>query len=105
RAIDDKLSHVRNVEDAEGVSYGLMFINDAGVLNRHQPAGEWNHFCAEPHVFVIKRRFSRRVFNHERNYARASAAQGPEAVVHLPSFDSSPSSSSQSRRRGTLPPS
>jgi hypothetical protein len=25
-------------------------------LHRHQPAGEWNHLCAEPHVLVVKRR-------------------------------------------------
>src|SRR6476620_8209565 len=33
---DDELSHVRNIEHADCVSYGLMFIHDATVLHRHE---------------------------------------------------------------------
>ena len=56
-AIDDKLAHVRNVEDADIVPHCLMFLDDAGVLNGHQPAGEWNHFRSESHVLIVKQRF------------------------------------------------
>src|SRR6266404_6750540 len=64
RSTDDKLSHVRNIEDANAVSDGLVFSNDAGVLNWHEPTGEWNHFCAQPHMLVVKRRFSLCDFAH-----------------------------------------
>src|SRR5262249_26751353 len=42
-AVDDELAHVRNVEDANIVPHCLMFLDNAGVLHRHYPAGEWNH--------------------------------------------------------------
>ncbi len=57
-AVHDELAHMRNVEDADIVSHYQMFLNDAGVLHRHQPAGEWNHLRAKPHVLVVKRRLS-----------------------------------------------
>ena len=53
---DDQLAHVRNVEDADVFSHGLMFIHDAGVLHRHEPAAERNHLRAAPHMFVVERR-------------------------------------------------
>src|SRR5207245_5030849 len=37
---NDELSHVRNVEDADVVSYRLMFLDNACVLNLPQPAGQ-----------------------------------------------------------------
>ena len=65
--VRDQLSHVRNIEDADVVSHGLMFLDDAGVLHRHEPAAERNHFRAEPHMFIVKRRFLRRGFAHAPN--------------------------------------
>ena len=54
---DDKLSHVRNIEHADGVSDGLMFIYDTGILHRHEPPPKWDHSRTEPHVFLVQRRF------------------------------------------------
>jgi len=54
---DDELPHMRNIEHSDGVSDGLMFIHNAAVLHRHEPAAEWDHSRTEPHVFLVKRRF------------------------------------------------
>ena len=67
RRSDDELSHVRYVEHADVVSHALMFLHDAGVLHRHEPAGERDDFRAEPHVLIVKRRFSLRDFAHAPN--------------------------------------
>ena len=61
---DDELSHVRNIEHTDCVSYGLMFIHDATVLHRHEPAAEGDHSCAKPHVFLVKRRLFLGGFAH-----------------------------------------
>ena len=68
RRSHNQLSHVRYVEDADIVSHAPMFLHDAGVLHRHEPAGERDDFRAEPHVLIVKRRFSLRVFAHAPNY-------------------------------------
>ena len=51
----DQLAHVRNIEDADGVSHRLVFLHDAAVLHRHEPAAEGDDFRAQPDVFVVKR--------------------------------------------------
>ena len=61
---NDELAHVRNVEDADVVSDRLMFLDDACVLNRHQPAGERHHLRAAFDVLVIQRRLFLRSFGH-----------------------------------------
>jgi hypothetical protein len=66
-ALDDELAHVRNVEDADIVPYRLMFLDDAGVLNGHKPAGECNHFRSESDVLIVKRRLFMCGFSHKRN--------------------------------------
>ena len=63
-SIDDQLTHVRNVEHPDVVSHGLMFFHDAGVLNRHQPAGERHHLRAVFYVLVIQRRLFLHGFVH-----------------------------------------
>src|SRR5437016_5450061 len=35
---DDELSHVRNIEHSDRVSYALVLIHDAAILHRHEPA-------------------------------------------------------------------
>ena len=62
--VHDQLPHVRNIEDANVVSHGLMFLDNARVLNRHDPSGERDHSRAEPDVFVVKRRFPRSSVTH-----------------------------------------
>jgi len=57
-AVYDELAHVRNVEDADIVPHCQMFLDDAGVLHRHQPTAEWNQLRAKPHVLVVKGRLS-----------------------------------------------
>jgi hypothetical protein len=48
-----------------------MFLDDAGVLHRHKPAGEGNHLRAEPHVLIVKGRFFMRDLGHR---AKVTAA-------------------------------
>ena len=40
RPLDEELAHVRQVEQAGGRPDGAVLLDDAGVLDRHQPAGE-----------------------------------------------------------------
>src|SRR5262249_8673951 len=54
---DHKLSHVRDVEHAGGISHGLMFVDDAAVLHRHDPSAERHHPRTQSNVLVVKRRF------------------------------------------------
>ena len=56
RIADDQLSHVGNIEDADVISHGLMFFEDADVLHRHEPAAERNDFRAAPHMLLVQRR-------------------------------------------------
>jgi hypothetical protein len=65
--LHDQLSHVRNIEDADIVSHGLVFLDDARVLDRHEPPGEGNHSPAEPSMFFVKRRFLWCLFAHAPN--------------------------------------
>jgi hypothetical protein len=60
----NQLSHVRNVEHANIFSHSLVFLHDAGVLNRHKPARERRNLRAAPNVFVVKRRTFLPGFGH-----------------------------------------
>jgi len=48
------LTHVRNIEDPNVVSHGLMFPDDACVLDRHEPAAERNNFRAALDMFFVQ---------------------------------------------------
>ena len=76
---DDKLSHVRNIKHAHRFSNRLMFVHDAGVLHRHEPAAERHHSRFEPHVFLIKRRLFFGGIAHLRSLAQVEviAPTGP----------------------------
>ena len=63
-SLDNQLAHVRNIENADAVSDGLMFLDDARVLHRHEPAAERNDFRPEPHMLFVKRRFFRHGVSH-----------------------------------------
>src|SRR5207245_3088547 len=63
-SLDNELSHVRNIENANAVSDGLMFLDDARVLHGHEPAAERNDFRPEPHMLFVKRRFFRHGVSH-----------------------------------------
>src|SRR5438309_7111240 len=82
---DDELSHVRNIEHADGFSHGLMFIHDAGVLHRHEPAAEWDHSCAEPPVFLVKRRLFLGGFAHASilDFEESDASMHPNAGLKV----------------------
>ena len=43
-SFDDQLAHVRNVENADIVSHGLMLLDDARVLHRHEPSARTAQF-------------------------------------------------------------
>ena len=53
-SFDDQLAHVRNIENPDIVSHGMMFLDDARVLDGHEPSGERHNFRAKPHVFIVK---------------------------------------------------
>ena len=53
-SFDDQLAHVRNVENPDIVSHGLMLLDDARVLHGHEPSRERHNFRAKPHVLVVK---------------------------------------------------
>jgi hypothetical protein len=63
-SFDDQLAHVRNVENADVVSHSLMLLDDARVLDRHEPSRERNNFRAKPNVLVVKWRPFLRGFGH-----------------------------------------
>ena len=49
------LSHVRNVEDTDVLTNGLMFFENARVEDRHVPPAETDHFCTKLYMFFEKR--------------------------------------------------
>ncbi|GBF26187.1 hypothetical protein MnTg02_01224 [bacterium MnTg02] len=53
-ATDEKLSHVRNVKNANRISYALMFFFDTPVLHRHAIAAELDHLGAKPDVNLVQ---------------------------------------------------
>ena len=55
RAVDFDFAHVADVEQAGGRSHGAVFFEDAGVLQRHVPAAEIDHFGAHPAMGGVKR--------------------------------------------------
>ena len=97
RSFDDQLPHVRNVEDADVVSHSLMFLDNARVLHRHEPSGEWNHLRAQPHMLAVKRRLAVFAVRHERQ-PRLSGSYRKQMDI-----DSSALSSPRSRGRGKDP--
>ena len=56
RALDEQLAHVRQVEEAGPLADGAVLLEDAGVLERHQPAAELDELRAERHVSIVERR-------------------------------------------------
>src|SRR5580700_6617038 len=49
------LTHVRNVKDANVLTNSLVFVQDTRIEDRHVPAAEADHFCAELYMFFEKR--------------------------------------------------
>ena len=47
-------AHVAHVEYATMLAYGLMFVDDARVLDRHVEASKRTDECPEVYVFVIQ---------------------------------------------------
>src|SRR5207244_6643308 len=83
-SVHDQLSHVRNVEDPDIFPHGLMFVDDACVLHRHEPSSEGNHSRAELNMFFVKWRFFWRTSAHASKLdcttARASIPEIPRAA-------------------------
>ncbi len=55
-ALDEELAHVGEIEQAGPGTHRSMLVEDAGVLDRHQPAGELHHLRAEGDVAIGQRR-------------------------------------------------
>jgi hypothetical protein len=51
---DDELAHVRDIEKAGLGADGEVLIDDAAVLDRHEPAPEGDHLSAESEVFFVE---------------------------------------------------
>src|SRR5437868_215110 len=47
RATHRNFTHMGNVKNPTGFADRQVLVRDAGVLNRHFPAAEFNQFCAE----------------------------------------------------------
>jgi hypothetical protein len=56
RAAHPDLAHVRDIEEAGGGAHRLVLLDDAGVLDRHLPAGERHQAAARLDVAFMKRR-------------------------------------------------
>ena len=58
---DFDLAHVADIEQADGFPYGVVLVDEAGVLDGHVPSAEVDHFGAEGAMYGIERRgFERR---------------------------------------------
>src|SRR4029077_20335099 len=51
---DAQLTHVRKVEKTHRLPHRAMFLADAAVLQRHNPATEVGHLGAEVDVFLVE---------------------------------------------------
>ena len=56
-ALDEELAHVREVEEAGPLADRPVLVEDAGVLDRHEPAAKPDQPCAEGPMDVDQRRF------------------------------------------------
>ena len=61
--LEPQPAHVRDVGQADGLSRGVVLLDDRGVLDRHRPAGEVDHSGAVGDVPIVKRR-PRRCVGH-----------------------------------------
>ena len=52
---DAQLTHVREIEEPDGLAHGAMLLADGAVLERHHPATEVRHLSAEADVFLVER--------------------------------------------------
>jgi len=60
RAAQADLAHVRDVEQPGGGAHGAMLLDDAGILDRHLPAGEADHARPQLQVAGMKGRVPER---------------------------------------------
>src|ERR1700694_2328676 len=51
---DAQLTHVREIEEADGFSHGTMLFADGAVLERHHPATEVRQLGAEADMFLVE---------------------------------------------------
>ena len=50
------LAHVADIEQADRVAHGVVFVDQAGILHRHIPAAEIDHLRAGRAVHFVQRR-------------------------------------------------
>ena len=50
-----ELAHVADVEDARGLPYSLVLVDDAGVLHRHLPSRERHHSSPQGEMLLVQR--------------------------------------------------
>ena len=48
-----EVSHVGNIEKADGLANGLVFLADARILHRHDEPGEGNHLGVQSDMKVV----------------------------------------------------
>jgi len=56
KAADLDFAHVADVEQSDTLSYGMMFFEQAGVLDGHIPPAEIDHLGAQAAMNRIQRR-------------------------------------------------
>ena len=66
RALNEQLAHVRQVEQPGSLADCSVFVEDAGVLDRHQPAAELDEPRAEAAMDVDEGRLSERFLWQDR---------------------------------------
>ena len=55
-AFDPKFTHVTHIEDAGPFTHRAVFVDDAGVLDRHIPTAELDHTGIEGQVLRVEYR-------------------------------------------------
>ena len=65
--LDLDLTHVADVKQSDGIADGVVLINDAGILHRHIPAAEIDHFGAESPMDGVEGRLPEDGFRHEES--------------------------------------
>ena len=53
RPCDKDLAHVADIEDADIVAYGVVFLDNPGILDRHVESGEGTHQRAQFYMIVM----------------------------------------------------
>ena len=60
---DEYLTHMGDVEHADGVAYGIVLVRDVGILDRHHESRKRTHLCSKPYVLIVEAGFLEDLFH------------------------------------------